>query len=124
MVRANRGKPHHLIPYDADPSPGASISITREEFEAALDRLEAGGIAIRANRDLCWDHYAGWRVNYDEVLLSLAKLTYPPYGIWSSDRVVNYHPDDIPASLGTSALDGVREMRETRPQPEIEVATN
>jgi hypothetical protein len=103
---------YFLLPYDPDPHPDDPISVTRAEFEAALDRLEAGGIPIRANRDLCWDHYTGWRVNYDEVLLGLAKLTYPPYGIWSSDRVIDWHPHDVPTTLGMSALDGVREMRE------------
>lgn len=32
-----------------------------------LDRLEAGGIPVHVDRKMCWDHYAGWRVNYDEV---------------------------------------------------------
>ena len=32
--------------------------------------------------------FAGWRVNYDTVLLELAELTDAPYAMWSSDRGV------------------------------------
>ena len=33
-----------------------------------------------------WRDYAGWRVNYDKELISLAALTMAPYAPWSSDR--------------------------------------
>ena len=106
------------VDYDPDPLPSDPISVTREEFETVLDRLTAAGIPVRANRDLCWDHYAGWRVNYDRVLLQLARLTYAPYGIWSSDRVRDWDPLDIPSTLGVSALDGVRDISEFTPEEE------
>ena len=47
--------------------------------------------AIRADRDRAWRDFAGWRVNYDTVLLELADLTDAPYAMWSSDRGV-LHP--------------------------------
>ncbi len=109
---------YFLMDYDPNPKPGDPISVTRAEFEMALDRLEEGGIPIRADRDSCWDHFSGWRVNYDSVLLGLAKLTYAPYGIWSSDRVIDWHPEDVPDTLGVSALEGVRQIRETEAPPE------
>jgi len=105
-----------LVEYDADPKPGDPISIEREEFERVLDRLEAGGIPIYPNRDECWDHFSGWRVNYDEVLLRLAKITYAPYGIWSSDRVIDYLPEDVP-EIEESALARIRERRTSGVRP-------
>ena len=62
------------------------ISIDRTEFDAAYDRLAAAGLPLKPDRDQCWRDFAGWRVNYDTVLLDLARLTMAPYAPWSSDR--------------------------------------
>lgn len=75
------------IPYDADPQPMDPISISRDEFDDALDRLAAEGTPLRADRDQAWRDFRGWRVNYDPVLVALAKLTFAPIAPWSSDRV-------------------------------------
>lgn len=74
------------IEYDPDPRSGDPISISRSEFEAAYDELSREGVPLRANREQCWRDFAGWRVNYDRVLLALAALTMAPYAPWSSDR--------------------------------------
>jgi hypothetical protein len=74
------------IDYDADPSQGDPIGVTRGEFEHALDELEAAGLPIVEDRDQAWLDFAGWRVNYDTVLLSLAEITMAPYAPWVSDR--------------------------------------
>ena len=41
---------------------------------------------LKADLEQAWRDFAGWRVNYDRVLLSLAELTMAPYAPWSSDR--------------------------------------
>ncbi len=75
------------IPYPTDPRfPATPISVTREEFDATLDRLAAQGIPIHADRDRAWQDFGGWRVNYDRVLLALCSLTLAPPAPWSSDR--------------------------------------
>jgi hypothetical protein len=85
------------IPYDPDPQQGDPVSIMREEFEEALDRLASAGLAIKADRDQAWLDFAGWRVNYDSVLLTMAGLTSAPYAPWSSDRSLrNYRPRLFP----------------------------
>jgi hypothetical protein len=77
------------IPYHPDPHfPAEPISITREEFEEALDQMAEVGVPIKADREQAWLDFAGWRVNYDTVLLELAQLTMAPYAPWSSDRGV------------------------------------
>lgn len=74
------------ISYDPEPQPGDPISIGREEFDAACDELAAQGVPLKPDRDQAWRDFAGWRVNYDTVLLALANLTMAPYAPWSSDR--------------------------------------
>ena len=74
------------IPYDPDPPPDGAISIARDEFDAAYDRMAANGLPMRTDRDQAWRDFAGWRVNYDTVLITLASMTRAPYAPWSSDR--------------------------------------
>ena len=74
------------IPYDPDPRPDDPISIGRDEWETAISELEAIGVALKPDRDQAWRDFAGWRVNYDTVLLALARLTEAPPAVWSSDR--------------------------------------
>ncbi len=74
------------IRYDPNPSQTDPISVQREEFEACLDRLAAAGVRINDDRDQAWIDFAGWRVNYDTVLLELAQLLHAPYAPWTSDR--------------------------------------
>ena len=76
------------INYPPDPHfPDQPISITRLEFDAACELLAQAGVPLKADREQAWQDYAGWRVNYDTVLLALAKLTMAPWAAWSSDRV-------------------------------------
>jgi hypothetical protein len=74
------------VSYDPDPRPDDPISIARSEFDDAWDRLAAAGVPLVADRDAAWRDFAGWRVNYDTVLLTLAGLVMAPYAPWSSDR--------------------------------------
>ncbi len=72
--------------YNPRPQPTDPISITRAEFDAVCDRLASQGIPLKPNRDQAWHDFAGWRVNYDEILLGLADVTMAPLAPWSSDR--------------------------------------
>lgn len=74
------------IEYNDDPQPEDLISIDRLEFEEVYDTLFEVGVPLNPDRDYCWEHYKGWRVNYDDTLLQLATLTMAPYAPWSSDR--------------------------------------
>jgi hypothetical protein len=74
------------IDYAAEPSSDDPISISREEFDDVFDELAAAGIPLVSDREQAWRAFAGWRVNYDTVLLALAGLTMAPYAMWSSDR--------------------------------------
>lgn len=74
------------IDYDPNPRPDDPISVTREEFNELCDRLADQGAPLRSDRDQAWRDFAGWRVNYDWVLLRLCGLVVPPLAPWSSDR--------------------------------------
>lgn len=74
------------IPYDMAPDKADAVSISREEFDDVVARLQAEGIPLKPDLHQAWLDFAGWRVNYDTVLLALARLTMAPYAPWVSDR--------------------------------------
>jgi len=77
------------IPHNSDPSwPGDAVSVHRSEFDAVYDRLHDEGLPVKPDREQAWTDFAGWRVNYDTVLLALAELTMAPQAPWSSDRSI------------------------------------
>ena len=77
--------------------PDEPISITRAEFEAVCATLEEQGVPLKLDREQAWQDFAGWRVNYDKVLLALCALTMAPHAEWSSDRAPNYELPPIRA---------------------------
>lgn len=79
------------LAFDPDPRPDDPISVTREEFDEACERMAGAGVKLRADRDQAWRDFAGWRVNYDAVLLGLAGYTMAPPAPWSSDRATPWH---------------------------------
>jgi hypothetical protein len=74
------------LPYDPDPTSDDPISVSRREFDLMCVELEAAGVPLKANRDQAWIDFVGWRVNYDQPLVLIAKLVIAPEGRWSSDR--------------------------------------
>jgi hypothetical protein len=74
------------IDFDPDPRQDGAISIAREEFDDACAAMAEAGVPLKPDRDPAWQAFAGWRVNYDTVLLALAALTMAPEAPWSSDR--------------------------------------
>jgi len=76
----------YKIDFDDVPKPTDPISISQAEFDEAYDRLADAGVPLR-ERTQAWRDFAGWRVNYDTVLIALAGFTVAPEAPWSSDRV-------------------------------------
>ncbi len=73
--------------------PEQPISVTREEFDEAWERLETAKVPMKPDREQAWLDFAGWRVNYDVPLIALAGLTVAPVAPWSSDRgIANIRP--------------------------------
>jgi hypothetical protein len=80
------------INYNPMPAPDDPISITRAEFDTAWNELAQAGVPLKKDQDVAWRDFAGWRVNYDRVLLALAELIIIPETPWISDRYI----DDAP----------------------------
>jgi hypothetical protein len=80
------------IAYDPDPRPDDPITVTRREFNLVIVELEAAGVPLKTDHDQAWRDYAGWRVNYDRVLVALCSLVVAPPAKWSSDRAVSREP--------------------------------
>jgi hypothetical protein len=76
----------YKVAYDDEPSPGDPISVSRQEWEEAMDEMHAAGMPLKPDRDGAWEAWKGWRVNYDVVLLNLARLVEAPLTPWVSDR--------------------------------------
>lgn len=74
------------LPYPPDPKPDDPISISRAEFDGLLAELEKEGLPLKPDRERAWRDFNGWRVNYDAVLLGLARLTMAPPAPWSGER--------------------------------------
>src|SRR6266540_2870733 len=75
------------VPFHPDPHwPDQAISIDKSEFEEVYDQLKQEDVPVKPDRDQAWRDFAGWRVNYDSVVLALAALTVAPPAKWSSDR--------------------------------------
>ncbi len=79
------------IEHDSDPRPDDPISVTRREYDLLLVELRAADVPLKRNLDQAWRDWAGWRVNYDRVLVALAGLVVSPSARWSSDRAQVEH---------------------------------
>jgi hypothetical protein len=99
--------------YDDDPRPDDPICVTREEFDAVYDRLAAAHVPVKSDRDQAWRDFAGWRVNYDAVLVTLAGFVMAPYAPWVSDRSP-MHPLRRVTPIGRQA----RRLRQVRQRSE------
>ena len=75
--------------YDPDPSPDDPIAIDQDEFDQVYELFKTVGMPVVADREQAWRDFAGWRVNYDRPLLSLATWVEAPIAPWSSDRRIS-----------------------------------
>lgn len=74
------------IPYDPEPSPDDAITISRVEYDEVCAKLEEAKVPLKDDREAAWLSFKGWRINYDTVLLNLARMVEAPIAPWTSDR--------------------------------------
>lgn len=77
------------IEYDAHPSPGDPVSVTRADFDRLAASLDSQTVHASMDLDAAWRAYAGWRVNYDAVVVGLAELIDAPRSHWHRDIPVD-----------------------------------
>lgn len=63
------------------------ISITREEFEIVLARLELVGVPILADHDAAWSDFVGWRINYDALVERFYTIFVCPRTDWKTAAI-------------------------------------
>ncbi|HEY4947859.1 MAG TPA: hypothetical protein VII19_08160 [Acidimicrobiales bacterium] len=73
-----------LIAGASEPAP--AISIRREEYIAALDRLHPLLPVPEEKREECWRRFASIRSGYDQAVRGLAGLTLAASAPWTTDR--------------------------------------
>lgn len=81
----------------ADASADAPISVTREEFDQALDRLAEANLPVKSDRIEAWEEFQYWRGGYDRPLIGMCGLLSPMAAKWSSDRAPIIRPTIIGA---------------------------
>jgi hypothetical protein len=98
------------IPFDPDPLPSDPIDLTYEEFAGGVHLLEDAGFQMERTPEQAWDHFKGWRVNYEGVAYALADAIVAPPGPWSGPRrhlpgmaiIPQRPPDRRPNDPGTA----------------------
>ncbi|MHB1087916.1 MAG: hypothetical protein ACYC19_04025 [Acidimicrobiales bacterium] len=74
------------VPYPQHPNRDTPISISREEFDGVLERLERSGVALLSDRDAAWSDFVGWRANYDAMIEAFYELFTCPRTDWTLAR--------------------------------------
>jgi hypothetical protein len=72
------------IPLEPDPEQG--ISLSYEDFQAAINRLEEVDFLIERNPEDAWPDFVGWRINYEDAAYALAWAVDAVPALWSGPR--------------------------------------
>ena len=75
------------VPYPVHLDRTVPISISREEFDLVLLRLERAGLPLLADREAAWIDFTGWRMNYDAIIEAFYQLFNCPRTDWRSASV-------------------------------------
>jgi hypothetical protein len=72
------------IPEEADPDTG--ITLTYQEFLAAVSRMHEVGFNITRDPAEAWLAFTGWRVNYERAAYAIAEAVDAVPALWSGPR--------------------------------------
>ena len=70
------------IEYPKNVDSNIHVTITREEFDMVLARLERSGVPLVSDREAAWRDFVGWRVNYDAIIEHFYKQFNCPRTDW------------------------------------------
>ncbi len=106
-----------------EPDPGASITITYEEFLDAIARMEKVNFKIERSAEEAWPDFVGWRLNYERSAYAIAEAIDAVPGLWSGPRRIPHDP--IPPfrpPSGRTSTGG--EVGDTSPIPDDDDSTS
>jgi hypothetical protein len=105
------------IPEEADPD--GQITLTYEEFVAAVERLKEVDFPLERDPADAWPDFVGWRLNYEEAAYAVADAVDAVRAMWSGPRIFagepippirpgrgRVSPGGNPDPLGPSGSDG------------------
>jgi hypothetical protein len=75
-----------------EPDPGASITLTYEEFLDAIARMEKVNFNIERSAEEAWPDFVGWRLNYERSAYAIAEAIDAVPGLWSGPRRIAHQP--------------------------------
>jgi hypothetical protein len=73
-------------PVDDDPMPDDPLQLSYQEFVEACSYISSSGFPVERDADEAWEHFRGWRVNYERNAIALARRTDAPRALWSGSR--------------------------------------
>jgi hypothetical protein len=74
------------IDVPGEPDVAAGISLTYEEYLAAIIRLREMDFPIERDPAEAWTHFVGWRVNYERAAYAIAAAVDAVPALWSGPR--------------------------------------
>jgi hypothetical protein len=74
------------IPFDVDPLPSDPIELSYEEFLVGWERMVAVGFPLERGPEEAYEHFKGWRVNYESIAYALAYALDVVPAAWSGPR--------------------------------------
>ena len=106
-----------------EPDPGASITLTYEEFLDAIARMEKVNFKIERSAEEAWPDFVGWRLNYERSAYAIAEAIDAVPGLWSGPRRIPHEPIPPirPPSGRTSTSGGAAD---TSPIPDDDDSTS
>jgi len=69
-----------------EPDPGARISLSYQEFLAAVERLRAVDFPVERAPAEAWPDFVGWRVTYEQAAYTVAAEVDAVPALWSGPR--------------------------------------
>jgi hypothetical protein len=69
-----------------EPDVAAGISLTYEEYLEAIIRLREMDFPIERDPAQAWEHFVGWRVNYERAAYAIAATVDVVPALWSGPR--------------------------------------
>ena len=74
------------LPVPDEPDPDKLVTVSFDEFRAAMKMLREVGYPIEGTDEQAWPHFRGWRANYDTAALLLARQLDAPPALWTGTR--------------------------------------
>ncbi|MEY9845003.1 hypothetical protein [Streptacidiphilus sp. MAP5-3] len=74
------------ISFDPDPQPNTPIRLSFAEFDAAVAMIAATGFAKERPVEEAWEHFRGWRVNYESIAYELCRWADAVPALWTGPR--------------------------------------